>query len=49
MRGYTPPKWFVGFHRRFQHVIQIVFKITEDGNHKITEDSNFKITEDSNI
>jgi hypothetical protein len=48
MKGYTPPKWWIGFHRRFQHAIQIIYKITENENHKITEDGNLKITEDSN-
>jgi len=40
-------KWWCGFHRRWQHVIQTIFKETEDNNNKMTEDGDEKITENS--
>jgi hypothetical protein len=33
--------------QKFQHIFQVIFKETEDGDNKITEDGNQKITEDS--
>jgi len=42
----TPHK-FMLVNRLYQHVIQVLFKETEDGNNKITEDGDNKITENS--
>jgi len=43
----TIHKAFIMLLEHFQHVVQVIFKETEDGDNKITEDSNQKITEDS--
>jgi hypothetical protein len=43
----TAHKGFMMLHRHAQHVYQVIFKETEDGNNKITEDGNNKITENS--
>lgn len=43
----TIHKAFIMMMHRFQHVIEVIFKETEDGANKQTEDGIEKITEDS--
>lgn len=47
MKGFTPPKWWVGFHCRFQHAVQRVLRITAAGDNRITADGNQRVTADS--
>lgn len=43
----TPLKAFYYLFQRREHVIETIFKDTEDDDNKITEDGEDKITEDS--
>lgn len=42
-----PQRWWVGFHRRFQHVIQNIFRLTSNGRRRITSNGIERITSNS--